>query len=142
MTPAEIRSAIQSDPALSALVPDTEAIAASMSIGRTAIGKLTSHDIRQHLMLVDLLLPIEASTQPSCVAATRALEVFPVFDLSNPMIMAKFSAVLDGLVAEPLIPDFTEEHKLTILGLATYPDPVAEMDVRKAIFNDDGSLAV
>jgi len=83
-----------------------------------AKGKVLSHDIRQYLMLVDLLIAIESSSQPSCVAAKRALEVFPIFDLSNPMILGKFEQVLDGLVAEDLIPDFTETHKLTILSLA------------------------
>jgi hypothetical protein len=83
-----------------------------------AKGKVLSHDIRQYLMLVDLLIAIESSAQPSCVAAKRALEVFPIFDLSNPMILGKFTQVLDGLVAEELIPDFTETHKLTILSLA------------------------
>jgi len=83
-----------------------------------AKGSVSSHDIRQYLMLVDLLIAIEASPQPACIAAKRALEVFPIFDLSNPMILGKFTQVLDGLVAETLIPDFTEVHKLTILSLA------------------------
>ncbi len=82
-----------------------------------AKGTVASHDIRQYLMLVDLLIAIEQSAALSCVAAKRALEVFPVFDLSNPMILGKFTQVLDGLVAEDLIPDFTETHKLTILSL-------------------------
>jgi hypothetical protein len=83
-----------------------------------AKGKVAAHDIRQYLMLVDLLIAIESSTQPACVAAKRALEVFPIFDLANPMILGKFEQVLDGLVAEDLIPDFTETNKLTILSLA------------------------
>ena len=53
-----IRDAITSDPALMALVPDTQAIADAMSQGRTVTGDVTAHDIRQYLMLVDLLLPI------------------------------------------------------------------------------------
>jgi hypothetical protein len=81
-------------------------------------GKVASHDIRQYLMLVDLLIAIESSAQPSCVAAKRALEVFPIFDLANPMILGKFEQVLDGLVAEDLIPDFTETNKAVILVLA------------------------
>jgi hypothetical protein len=83
-----------------------------------AKGKVAAHDIRQYLMLVDLLIAIESSIQPACVAAKRALEVFPIFDLANPMILGKFEQVLDGLVAEDLIPDFTETNKLTILSLA------------------------
>lgn len=140
MTPEEIRAAIQADPALTALVPDTKAIADAISVGRTRMGDLTSHDIRQYLMLADLLLAIEASDTPACKAATRALGVFPVFDLSNPMILGKFSQVLDGLVADELIPDFTETHKATILTIPVISDPVDEMDVRRALFADDGSL--
>ncbi len=83
-----------------------------------AKGSVSSHDIRQYLMLVDLLIAIEASPQPACIAAKRALEVFPIFDLSNPMILGKFTQVLDGLVAETLIPDFTEVNKAVILSLA------------------------
>lgn len=82
-----------------------------------AKGSVTSHDIRQYLMLQDLLLSIESSTAIAGLATARALEVFPVFDLSNPVILAKFEAVLDGLVAETLIPDFTAQHKADLLAL-------------------------
>ena len=113
-----------------------------------AKGKVASHDIRQYLMLVDLLLAIESSSQPSCLAAKRALEVFPIFDLSNPMILGKFTQVLDGLVAEELIPDFTEVHKAVILSLADTLISRAEQaglgnvtasDIARAARNDDGS---
>lgn len=140
MTPAEIRSAINADQDILALVPDTKAIADALSAGRTVTGSVTAHDIRQYLMLVDLLLPIEAATTPACKAATRALDVFPVFDLSIPMIAGKFEQVLDGLVADELVPDFTDTNKATILSLAQVPAPVSEWDVRLAIINDDGSI--
>lgn len=140
MTPSEIRTAINADPAILALVPDTHAIADVLSAGRTRIGNLSAHDIRQYLMLVDLLLPIEASNSPACKAAARAMDVFPIFDLTNPMIAGKISQVLDGLVADELIPDFTETHKATILSLAQVPDPISTLDVTLAIYNDDGSL--
>lgn len=80
-------------------------------------GKVTAHDIRQYLMLNDLLLPIEASNALSCLATKRALEVFPILDLSIPAVLSKFEQVLDGLVAETLIPDFTEQHKTDLLSL-------------------------
>lgn len=142
MTPSEIRTAISADPAILALVPDTQAIADALSTGRTKVDKLTAHDIRQYLMLVDLLLSIESNNTPACKAATHALDVFPVFDLTNPMILGKFTQVMDELVADELVPDFTEEHKQTILSLAVIADPVSEFDVRKAIFADDGNLLV
>ena len=58
------------------------------------------------------------STTPACREATQALADFDLFALDNPAILAKFTAILDGLVAETLVPDFTETHKATILYLA------------------------
>lgn len=108
---------------------------------------ITAHDIQQYLMLYDLLLPIEASQAPSCVAASRALDIFPQFDLSNPVILNKFEQILDGLVAETLIPDFTGQHKSDILSLGNALISRAEQlsiqptltDIRALIWNDDGS---
>ena len=122
-----LRDYIDSDLAFVDMIAagDDEGIAQEIN-SRTidVVGKVTAHDIRQYLMLVDLLLPIEESTSPSCKAAARALDIFPIFDLSNPMIEFKLGQVLDGLVADDLIPDFTETHKLTILSFATTPQPV------------------
>ena len=84
----------------------------------TVTGVLSSHDIKQYLSLVGLRLPIIDSTAPACREATQALDDFDLFALDNPTILAKFSAILDGLVAETLVPDFTETHKATILYLA------------------------
>ena len=84
----------------------------------TVLCGLTSHDIKQYLSLVGLRLPIIDSTAPACREATQALDDFDLFALDNPTILAKFSAILDGLVAETLIPYFTETHKATILYLA------------------------
>lgn len=81
-------------------------------------GVVTAHDIQQYLMLCDLLLPIEESTATACKTATRALELFPEFRTSIPEVKAKLISVLDNLVAETLIPDFTEVHKATILTMS------------------------
>ena len=81
-------------------------------------GSITAHDIQQYLMLIDLLIPIEESTAVSCKTAARALSLFPVFRTQIPEVKAKLISVLDGLVAETLIPDFTEIHKATILAMA------------------------
>jgi hypothetical protein len=83
------------------------------------LGKITAHDIKQYLSLIDVRIPIMESSAPACKAVTLALEDFPVFDLTIPMVQVKFIALLDALVAEPLIPDFTEEHKATLLTIAT-----------------------
>lgn len=81
-------------------------------------GSVTAHDIQQYLMLCDLLIPVEESTAASCKTATRALALFPVFNTQIPEVKSKLISVLDGLVAEVLIPDFTETHKATILAMA------------------------
>ena len=86
--------------------------------GITVMGDLTSHDIKQYLSLIGLRLPIMDSTTPACREATQALADFDLFALDNPAILAKFTAILDGLVAETLVPDFTETHKAAILFLA------------------------
>ena len=116
----------------------------------TVYGSIASHDIKQYLSLERLRIPIMDSTALSCREATQAMADFPVFDLSNPLILATFEAILDGLVAEVMIPDFTEVHKATILGMATKQVSRVEQlgwrvtieDVRSAIWNDDGSRRV
>jgi len=75
------------------------------------------HDIQQYLMLVDLLLPIEAGSSDACQVATRALALFDQFDISNPMIEAKLTNILDGLVADTLIPGFTATNKAAVLAM-------------------------
>lgn len=81
-------------------------------------GELSAHDIRKYLMLYDLLLPIENSTSQSCVVVKRALDIFPIFDLSDPIILSKFTSILDGLVADTLIPAFTIQNKNDILAMS------------------------
>jgi hypothetical protein len=81
-------------------------------------GQLQAHDIKQYLSLIGLRLAIKDSNTPSCREATLALDDFDSFDLSNSIILAKFTVILDGLVADELIPDFTETHKLTVLALS------------------------
>lgn len=91
------------------------------------LGKITAHDIKQYFSLIDVRIPIMESTALSCRAVTLALDDFPVFDLTIPMVQVKFIALLDALVAEPLIPDFTEEHKAGLLAIAT--EYVSRLDI-------------
>lgn len=89
----------------------------------TVKGKLSSHDIRQYFMLRDLLLAIEGAvdTSPVCKATVRALDIFAVFDLAIPAVLDKFTAIMDGLVAESFIPHFTEDDKAALLAMADTP---------------------
>ena len=105
-------------------------------------GKLETHYIRQYLMLVDLLIPIETTVTPTCIAATRAMDVFPIFDLSDTTILAKFTQVIDGLVDEPLVPDFNVVHRDTILGLADIKISRAEQVLGHSITHADVAVAL
>lgn len=112
-----------------------------------ARGDIRAHDVRQYLMLHDLLLSIESSSALSCVAVTRALELFPVFDTANPVILSKMGTLLDMLVQEPLIPAFTVQHKADILAMGEVLVSrteqiglvVSETDIRREIWADDGT---
>jgi hypothetical protein len=75
---------------------------------------IASHDIRKYLMLVDKLLPIETSVLESATAATRALEIFPTFDMTETAVETKLTAVLDALIADSLL---NTDDKNTILAL-------------------------
>jgi hypothetical protein len=108
---------------------------------------LLAHDVRKYLHLMGLLIPIEESSAMSCKDAAKALQIFPIFDLSNQLIYNRFVQVLDGLVIETLIPDFTETDKAVILGMATVNTSRAEIinivvdytKVHDEIWNSDGT---
>lgn len=118
----------------------------------TVYGNLSVHNVKRYVSLIGLRLPILDSTQPSCREFNLALEDFKDsgFDLSNPYVLAKITAVLDALVAETLIPDFTEEHKLALLSFGNKLISRAEQmgitvsitDIAKTIFEDDGTRRI
>jgi hypothetical protein len=113
-------------------------------------GEITSHDIKQYLSLIGVRIPIMESTANACKAATVALDDFPLFKLTIPEVYAKFVEILDGLVAEVLIPTFTEDNKQALLYLASKQVSRAEQlgitisqaDVARALKNDDGTVRV
>jgi len=91
-----------------------------------AKGVIQSHDIRRYLSLEDLRLAIKEGSSEACKRTTLALEDFEFFDCSNPVILAKLDSVLSGLVADALVPDFTEQDKAIILSLANVKISLAE----------------
>ena len=80
---------------------------------------LPTTEIKKYLSLVDLRLPIKQSESWPCKLATQALEDFNQFDLFDAMILAKFTSILDGLIAdETLSPRFTNTDKAMLLAMA------------------------
>lgn len=112
-------------------------------------GNLRVHDVKQYISLIGLRLPLMDSTTPACREFNTALEDFKDsgFDLFTPMILGKITQVMDALIAETLIPDFTETTKLTLLSLGNKTISraeqlglsITEVDVRKELWNDDGT---
>lgn len=117
-----------------------------------AYGNLSVHNVKRYISLIGLRLPILDSTQPSCREFNLALDDFKEtgFDLATPQILGKITAVLDDLVAETLIPDFTEEHKTALLSFGIKMISRAEQlginptirDISETIFADDGTRKI
>jgi hypothetical protein len=76
---------------------------------------VSAHDIRKYMMLNDLLLQIELSTEFPCIATKRALEVFETFDLSDALVLSKFTGMLDALMTTST--GFATTHKAALLEL-------------------------
>ena len=102
------------DPAYTAL-SDADAATALNTENITAKTSILAHDIRKYLMLVDKLLPIEASSLNSAKAAVRSLEIFPSFDMTESAVETKLTAVLDALITDGLI-DGTDKSSILALG--------------------------
>lgn len=80
-------------------------------------GKLTVHDVKQYVSLLGLRIVFLESDSLACKEFNLALNDFAMsgFDLFIPPIYDKICAVLDAIVAESTIPQFTEENKWTLL---------------------------
>ena len=143
MDSMEIRVAITSDPALMALVPDTQAIADAMSQGRTKYGLITREWFATWAAGTGMRAVIQdtANTQghPLRSIALACLDVLAGaadgIELTNPANIG----MIQAWVAAELMPQSDAD---ALIALGTVADPVSEFDVRKAVFNDDGSLAV
>jgi hypothetical protein len=152
MTPTEIRAAIAADPALQALVPDTHALAAAMSVGRVRrrMYLATERTVVSTLGLIDgeaFLSALEAMAVSGLPAEHPLLTYQPGIarqlawlkrdglDVGDP----NTRSMLDTLSSLELL-DAGSVTAIKALGVD--PDPVPEYDVRVAIYNDDGSLSL
>lgn len=136
MTHDEIRAATAADPALQALVPDTESIAAALSAVRvryveTYIG-------------VGTIIEVFGLTTANAVldviyTAPDYRHVKPLLDQGRLRLDSPF--VRDAL--QSMVPSLlTQTQRDALVARAQVADPVSEFDVRCAIYADDGSLKV
>ena len=137
MTADEIRAAIAADPALQALVPDAQAIAAALSVGRT---RWKHTEIGVGTIIEVLGLAAANPVLDALYAAPDYRHVKPLLDQGR----LRLDAVAQAGMLQPLVTGglLTQAQLDALVARAKEPAPVAEYDVRMAIYNDDGSLKV
>lgn len=137
MTADEIRAAIAADPALQALVPDSQAIADALSVGRTR-WKHTEIGVGTIIEVLGL-----AAANP----VLDALYASPDYRHLKPLLdqgRLRLDVVAQAGMLQPLVTGglLTQAQLDALIARAKEAAPVAEYDVRMAIYNDDGSLRV
>ena len=137
MTPEEIRAAISADPALQAPVPDTEAIAAALSVGRT---RWKPTEIGVGTIIEVLGLAVANPVLDALYASPDYRHIRPLLEQGRLRLDTVAQAgMLQPLVAGGLL---TQAQLDALVARAKEADPVGEYAVRVAIYNDDGSLRV
>lgn len=138
MTPQAIRSAIEASPDLLALAAqgDTQAIAGALSVGRT---KTVPTEVGNGTVLEALGFATGNALLDVLYSAPDFRHVKPLLEqgrlrLDSPMAAAALGSLVPAVL--------TTEHVAALLSHAKVADPVAELDVRRAIFADDGALLV
>lgn len=137
MTADEIRAALAADPALQALVPDTQAIAAALSVGRT---RWKHTEIGVGTIIEVLGLAAANPVLDALYAAPDYRHVKPLLDQGR----LRLDAVAQAGMLQPLVTGglLTQAQLDALIARAKEPAPVDEYAVRVAIYNDDGSMRV
>lgn len=138
MTPQEIRSAIEASPDLLALATqgDTQAIAGALSVGRT---KTVPTEVGNGAVLEVLGFATGNALLDVLYSAPDFRHVKPLLEQGRLRLDSPMAAVALGSLVPAVL---TAEHVAALLSRAKVADPVAELDVRRAIFADDGALLV
>lgn len=145
MDTQQIRSAITADPALTALLPDSQAIATALSEGRTRPNQreLGNGTIIETIGLAagNALLDTLLSTD----AASPYRHIRPLLEqgrliISSPLVVGTLQAMVGQALPGGVV--FTQQHAEALIALGRTEDPVSELSVRRAIWNDDGTRAI
>jgi hypothetical protein len=137
MTADEIRTAIAADPALQALVPDSQALADALSVGRT---RWKHTDIGVGTIIEVLGLAAANPVLDALYASPDYRHVKPLLDQGR----LRLDVVAQAGMLQPLVTGglLTQAQLDALVARAKEPAPVDEYAVRVAIYNDDGSLRV
>lgn len=136
MTADEIRAAIAADPALQALVPDSQAIADALSAGRT---RYVETQIGVGTIIEVLGLATANAVLDVIYSAPDYRHVKPLLDQGRLRLDSTFvRGALQSMVPALL----TQEQRDALVSRAAVSDPVNEYNVRVAIYyNADGTRA-
>ena len=135
MTPDEIRAAIAADPALQVLVPDTQAIADALSVGRT---RWKHTDIGVGTIIEVLGLAAANPVLDALYASPDYRHVKPLLDQGR----LRLDVVAQAGMLQPLVTGglLTQAQLDALIARAKEPAPVDEYAVRVAIhYNADGT---
>ena len=135
MTAEEIRAAIAADPALQALVPDTVALAAALSVGRT---RYVETNIGVGTIIEVLGLAAANPVLDALYASPDYRHVKPLLDQGH----LRLDAVAQAGMLQPLVTGglLTQAQLDALIARAEEADPVDEYQVRIAIhYNADGT---
>ena len=137
MTADEIRAAIAADPALQALVPDSQAIADALSVGRT---RWKHTEIGVGTIIEVLGLAAANPVLDALYASPDYRHVKPLLDQGR----LRLDVVAQAGMLQPLVTGglLTQAQLDALIARAKEAAPVDEYAVRMAIYNDDGSLRV
>lgn len=137
MTADEIRAAIAADPALQALVPDSQAIADALSAGRT---RWKHTEIGVGTIIEVLGLAAANPVLDALYASPDYRHVKPLLDQGR----LRLDVVAQAGMLQPLVTGglLTQAQLDALIARAKEPAPVDEYAVRVAIYHDDGSLRV
>lgn len=146
MTPDEIRAAVSASPELlahaQAVPPNTVAIAAGLSAGRTKwrateIGKGTILEVLG-LAVGNALCDLIDNTAE--YRHVKHLLIDGRLRLDSTLVRATLASLVGVQIATGVT--FTATHRDDLLALALQADIVDEFDVRVALLNNDGTLKV
>lgn len=135
-TKEEIRGLINSDQEVKTLLPNTEAVAQRLSQGRV---KYVHTEIGTGTIIEALGLSPGSLVLDVIYSHPDYRHVKPLLDQGRLRLDSTF--VRNAL--QSMVPALiTQEQCAALISRSEQPDPISEWDVRCAIFNDDGSLAV
>lgn len=92
--------------------------------------------VKQYLMISGIWLSIKKGTSDVCEIARDALANFDEFDLRIPEVELTLVSILDGLVADNLVPAFTLQHKTEILSMGTSLQSWSDINVPDLTIGD------